>query len=46
MHTSTITSKGQVTIPTELRHLLNLHPSDILVFEAVDHKVVISKKKG
>ncbi len=45
MLSSTLTSKGQVTIPADLRHALNLHAGDTLVFEAIDHKVVISKKK-
>jgi AbrB family looped-hinge helix DNA binding protein len=46
MHTPTITSKGQVTIPAKLRRLLDLHPGDALVFEVVDHKIVISKRKN
>lgn len=45
MHTSTLTSKGQVTIPADLRNLLDLHAGDSLVFQAVDNKVIISKKK-
>ena len=31
---STITSKGQVTIPVEIREKLDLKPGDILEFEA------------
>lgn len=45
MYSSTLTSKGQLTVPVELRHALNLRPGDKLVFEAVDHKILISKKK-
>jgi AbrB family looped-hinge helix DNA binding protein len=32
MPKATITSKGQVTIPKEVRELLGLHPGDKLVF--------------
>lgn len=32
MSTSTITSKGQITIPVEIRHLLNLQTGDVLEF--------------
>ena len=34
MPTSTITSKGQVTIPKEIRHLMGLEPGDRVVFRA------------
>lgn len=46
MRDSTLTSKGQVTIPIELRNALDLHPGDSLVFELIDHKVLMSKKKN
>lgn len=45
MHSSTLTSKGQLTIPVELRQALDLHPGDKIVFETLDHKILISKKK-
>jgi len=32
MSTSTLTSKGQTTIPKEIRKRLNLHPGDRLEF--------------
>lgn len=32
MHTTTITSKGQVTVPAELRETMNLRPGDQLEF--------------
>lgn len=43
MLASTLTSKGQATIPVEIRHLLHLNPGDKISFEVVSHKVVISK---
>ncbi len=36
---TTITSKGQVTIPQEIRRLIGLHPKDKVRFE-VDGEVV------
>jgi antitoxin PrlF len=33
MPTTTITSKGQVTIPKKIREELNLQPGDVLSFE-------------
>ncbi len=45
MYSSTLTSKGQVTVPAELRQALDLHPGDKLVFEIIDHKILISKNK-
>lgn len=32
MSTSTVTSKGQITIPVEIRNSLNIHVGDILEF--------------
>lgn len=46
MNTSTLTSKGQITIPIELRHALKLQPGDHLVFEIIDEKIQIFKKKN
>lgn len=43
MLASTITVKGQTTIPAEVRKLLDLHPGDLVSFEVVDHKAVIAK---
>ncbi len=42
---STLTSKGQATIPAEIRHALNLKPGDKLTFEIHDQKAVIAKAK-
>ena len=42
MPTATITSKGQTTIPKEIRELLNLHPGDRLDFLVeVDGRVYV-----
>lgn len=35
---TTITTKGQVTIPGELRLLLNTHPGDKLLFNSTTNK--------
>lgn len=45
MHVSTITSKGQITIPADMRKNLDLHPGDIVAFEPLDNKLLIFKKK-
>ncbi len=37
-HTTKITSKGQVTLPKEVRDLLD---TDIITFEIIDHNVMI-----
>lgn len=44
MKSSSLTSKGQITIPHELREALQLHPGDRLGFELVDDKILIFKK--
>ncbi len=43
MLASTLTFKGQATIPVEVRKALSLKPGDKLTFEIKDHKAVISK---
>lgn len=43
MLASILTSKGQTTIPAEVRKALNLKPGDRVTFEIKDHKAVISK---
>jgi antitoxin PrlF len=42
MPTSTITSKGQTTVPKEIREVLNVGPGDRLTWEVRGGKVVIS----
>lgn len=41
-HTSRITSKGQVTIPAQIRHLLGLAPHDKVAFLVEAGQVVIA----
>ncbi len=43
MFASTLTSKGQATIPVDVRKAMHLMPGDVVVFEIKDHKAVISK---
>jgi AbrB family looped-hinge helix DNA binding protein len=38
---STVTSKGQVTVPVEVRRILGLKPQDKLVFRIVGDKVEV-----
>ena len=40
---STLTSKGQATIPVEVRKSLELKAGDKVVFEIIDHKVTLQK---
>lgn len=39
MQTSRISSKGQVTIPKEIRELLKLEPGDLIAYEVEDGTV-------
>jgi len=39
-----VTSRGQVTIPKEIREALGLRPGDRIVFEKTEEGVVISKR--
>ena len=41
-----ITTKGQVTIPQEIRERLGLLPHSEVEFDVVDNSVRIRKKKG
>lgn len=40
---STLTTKGQATIPAEVRKMLSLKSGDKVIFEIVDHKAVLRK---
>ena len=44
--TTTITQKGQVTIPVIIRRLLQLRPFDKLVFSIEEEKIVATPVKG
>lgn len=43
MLVSTITTKGQATIPAEVRKKLNLQPGDVVLFNMDEDKISISK---
>jgi AbrB family looped-hinge helix DNA binding protein len=43
---TTVTSKGQVTIPTELRRALNIKPRDRVSFELVDGEIRLRPSKS
>jgi antitoxin PrlF len=45
MPTSTITSKGQTTVPKEVRDALNLKPGDKLSWEVRGGSVVVTKER-
>lgn len=40
---SSLTSKGQATIPAEIREMLHLTAGDKVAFEIKDQKIIISK---
>jgi len=42
-HVRRVTSKGQVTIPAEVRRLLGVQPGEQVVFRIQDDKVEISR---
>jgi AbrB family looped-hinge helix DNA binding protein len=42
--TSRITSKGQTTIPCEVRQELSLRPGDVLIYELDEHEVRVRKQ--
>ena len=43
---TTVTQKGQVTIPKELREDAGIRPGDDLEFEIVEGEIRIKKKSG
>lgn len=43
MITAKLTSKGQVTIPIEIRRLLNVQNSDQISFTINEHGIIIDK---
>jgi antitoxin PrlF len=46
MHTSAITIKGQVTIPSDIRRQLGLNPGDKVGFIIEDDHVVLFRKQN
>lgn len=45
MLTSALTSKGQVTIPSDIRRQLHLHPGDKVGFMVEDDHIVLFRKE-
>jgi AbrB family looped-hinge helix DNA binding protein len=43
MEVSTLTRKGQVTIPAEIRKILDLHPGDKIGFTLSHGEVILQK---
>lgn len=41
--TTTITSKGQVTIPAKLRRMFGIKPKDTIAFRVKDGEIVVSR---
>ena len=46
MNISTITQKGQATIPASVRKKLGLHPGDKISFEITDGEVILRKMQA
>lgn len=44
MHSSTVTQKGQITIPSEIRQLLGLHTGDKVGFVIENDHVVLIRR--
>lgn len=44
-HVSTLTQKGQTTIPVDIRHELGLQAGDKIEFEILKGQVIIKKMK-
>lgn len=42
-HPATLTSKGQITIPVEVRQRLGLKRGDRVIFEVADHEVILRR---
>ncbi|MFA6037821.1 MAG: AbrB/MazE/SpoVT family DNA-binding domain-containing protein [Legionellales bacterium] len=45
MLTSTVTQKGQITIPAALREQLELQPGDKVAFYAHNNEIVLAKQQ-
>lgn len=44
--TAKITSKGQITVPNEIRRALGVHPGDSLVFETRGSEIHVMPKRA
>ncbi len=42
--TLTLSAKGQLTIPKDLREVINLHPGDEVVYSVVNGELIITPK--
>lgn len=45
-YTATVTQKGQVTIPIDIRKYLDVKPSDQVVFEKKNNEIVVKPAKS
>ena len=43
---STVTTKGQVTIPVDIRALFHIHPNDRVDFVVEGDRIILSPVKG
>jgi antitoxin PrlF len=43
--TSRLSSKGQVTIPSEIRAALHMNPGDLVVYEVKDDTAILRRAK-
>lgn len=43
LHVSTLTQKGQTTIPADIRHALDLQAGDKIEFEIFENQAIIKK---
>lgn len=46
MHSSALTVKGQITIPSDIRKQLGLHPGDKIGFFIEDDHVILFRKEN
>lgn len=46
LHVSTLTQKGQTTIPADIRHALDLQAGDKIEFEVFENQVILKKMRS
>lgn len=44
--TSTVTSKGQITLPSKIRKKFGIQSGDTVIFDDIGDKIVIRRVKG